>query len=140
MSTELRDTTTTDTLLLILKVLLVYLLVVCCLPETETSPGCVLFSCTCSSDPRVSTELAVNLVMALFRTGIDSVRLLLLAASFILSRFIFLAIFSSFLVYGPNIFIVVPGSIVWIILSARRPNEASACQFAMTKKHACTTV
>jgi len=31
------------------------------------------------SDPRVSTELAVNLVMALFRTGIDSVS----SASFI---------------------------------------------------------
>jgi hypothetical protein len=27
-----------------------------------------------SHDPRVSSELAVNLVMALFRTGIDSVR------------------------------------------------------------------
>jgi len=26
-----------------------------------------------TTDPRVSTELAVNLVMALFRTGIDSV-------------------------------------------------------------------
>ena len=33
--------------------------------------ACVLDSLT--ADPRVSTELAVNLVMALFRTGIDSV-------------------------------------------------------------------
>ena len=32
---------------------------------------CVLDALT--ADPRVSTELAVNLVMALFRTGIDSV-------------------------------------------------------------------
>lgn len=31
-----------------------------------------------SHDPRVSSELAVNLVMALFRTGIDSVRKLVL--------------------------------------------------------------
>jgi len=33
--------------------------------------ACVLDALT--SDPRVSSELAVNLVMALFRTGIDSV-------------------------------------------------------------------
>jgi len=56
------------------------------MPRMMTSPGACPFSgasasddeATCvldslTSDPRVSTELAVNLVMALFRTGVDSV-------------------------------------------------------------------
>ena len=46
------------------------------IPDSSSSDLCILKMLM--QDPRVSPELAVNLVMALFRTGIDSVLLTLL--------------------------------------------------------------
>jgi len=56
-----------------------------------------------ASDPRVSTELAVNLVMALFRTGIDSVCFILpLHYELMSSSLLSVTLFSSSLYLTPE--------------------------------------